>query len=102
MSKAERKLNVSTVLTVLHDAMAQLVFTIFFDLFQNSRSGFGSNHIRCITHATKKALTQTTEGLMAISDFLINMAGFYCMPLGQLQSHRIEVEFSVYLLRKGC
>ena len=29
MSKAERKLNVSTVLTVLHNAMAQLVFTIF-------------------------------------------------------------------------
>ena len=73
----------------------------FLDLFNNSSSGYGCKRFQSITHDTKKALVQTMEGLLAATQYLLNTAGFDYVLLGQLQSDRIEWEFSVYRQMTG-
>ena len=67
----------------------------FLDLFKTAESGHGSKRIHCLTHDTKRALVQTTEGLIAVCNHLLN-SGFKYVLLRELQSDRIEGEFSVY------
>ncbi|KAF2366136.1 hypothetical protein FHG87_003112 [Trinorchestia longiramus] len=38
----------------------------FLTIFQEATSGHGANRIQCLTHDTKKALVQTTQGLLAV------------------------------------
>ena len=56
--------------------------------------------IECLTHDTKKALVQTTEGQMAVCRHLYS-EGFTYVLLRELQSDRIEGEFSVYRQSTG-
>ena len=71
------------------------------DLFSKSRSGYGGNRYQSITHDTKKALVQTMEGLQAVSKFLFETAKYQYVLLGQIQSDRIEREFSIYRQMNG-
>ena len=54
-----------------------------------------------MTHDTKKALVQTTEGLIAVCKHLLNI-GFDYVLLREIQSDRIEGEFSVYRQSTGA
>lgn len=63
-------------------------------------SGHGAKRIQCLTHDTKRALVQTTEGLIAVCKHLFSV-GFDYVLLRELQSDRIEGEFSVYRQSTG-
>ena len=65
-------------------------------IFQRAPSGHGKGRKQCVTHDTKKALVQTMQGLTSICAHLLNLAGFQYVLLRELQSDRIEGEFSVY------
>ena len=67
----------------------------FLDFFCEAKSGHGPNRIQCLTHDTKKVLVQTTAGLIAVCSYLFS-AGFKYVCLREIQSNRIEGEFSVY------
>ena len=49
-----------------------------------------------MTHDTKKAMVQTMQGLMAVCSHLLHQADFKFVLLRELQSDKIEGEFSVY------
>ena len=72
----------------------------FLDIFKTAESGHGGNRINSLTHDTKRALVQTTEGLIAICNYLLN-SGFKYVLLRELQSDRIEGEFSTYRQANG-
>ena len=71
------------------------------EMFQSAQSGHGERRIQCFTHDTKRALVQTTEGMIAICQFLFSV-GFEYVLLRELQSDRIEGEFSVYRQSTGA
>lgn len=73
----------------------------FLELFLESESGHGPKRVQCLTHDTKRALVQTTEGLIAVCRFLFSV-GFQYVLLRELQSDRIEGEFSVYRQSTGA
>ena len=54
-----------------------------------------------LTHDTKKALLQTTAGQIEVCKYLFNL-GFDYVLLRELQSDRIEGEFSVYRQSTGA
>ena len=61
----------------------------------------GPSRIQCLTHDTKKALVQTMQGLKAVCNYLLSSAGFDYVVLRELQSDRLEGEFSVYRQSTG-
>ena len=74
----------------------------YHQIFQQAPSGYGKGRQRCVTHDTKKALVQTMQGLASICTHLLNHAGFQYVLLRELQSDRIEGEFSVYRQSTGA
>ena len=74
----------------------------FLAIFQEAASGHGPSRIQCLTHDTKKALVQTMEGLIAVCRYLINEENFQYVLLREIQSDRIEGEFSVYRQSTGA
>ena len=70
-------------------------------LFQQSESGHAPKRVACLTHDTRKALIQTTEGLIAVCQHLFSVSFNYVL-LRELQSDRIEGEFSVYRQSTGA
>ena len=74
---------------------------VFLEKFKESKSGHGANRVQCFTHDTKKALVQTTEGLIAVCEHLFSV-GFKYVLLREIQSDRIEGEFSVYRQSTGA
>ena len=73
----------------------------FADMFQALDSGHGPTRVQCLTHDTKRALMQTTHGLISVCAYLIE-AGFEYVLLREIQSDRIEGEFSVYRQSTGA
>ena len=73
----------------------------FLKLFKETDSGHGPKRVQCLTHDTKKALVQTTEGIIAVCRYLYTV-GFKYVLLRELQSDRIEGEFSVYRQSTGA
>ena len=71
-------------------------------IFKSAPSGHGKNRKECVTHDTKKALVQTMQGLSSICKHLLTHAGFQYVLLRELQSDRIEGEFSVYRQSTGA
>ena len=67
---------------------------LFLEQFQGMDSGHGAKRIQCLTHDTKRAFVQTIEGLIAVCKHLFSV-GFDYVLLRELQSDRIEGEFSV-------
>ena len=72
----------------------------FVQLFTNASSGQGPKRVKSLTHDTKKALIQTTEGLIAVCNFLFGV-GFEYVQLREIQSDKIEHEFGVYRKSTG-
>ena len=72
----------------------------YLNIFEGAKSGFGKNRIESLTHDTKKALVQTTAGQMAVCKHLYSK-GFKYVLLRELQSDRVEGEFSVYRQSTG-
>ena len=70
-------------------------------IFKASKSGHGSKRVQCMTHDTRKALIQTTEGQIALCKHLFTI-GFEYVLLRDIQSDRIEGEFSVYRQSTGA
>ena len=56
----------------------------------------------CVTHDTKKALVQTMQGMATICVHLLTQAGFQYALLRELQSDRIEGEFSMHRQSTGA
>ena len=83
----------STNLSVLSD---------YHQIFQRAHSGHGKGREHCVTHDTKKALVQTMQGMASICAHLLTQAGFQYVLLRELQSDRIEGEFSVYRQSTGA
>ena len=73
----------------------------YVNLFSSANSGYGSKRVRSLTHDTKNALVQTMTGLVAVSRYLINFAGFEYVLLGRIQSDRLEGEFAKYRSMTG-
>ncbi|RUS85684.1 hypothetical protein EGW08_006560 [Elysia chlorotica] len=73
----------------------------FVQLFENSDSGQGAKRVECLTHDTRRALIQTMNGLTALCKLLF-IKGFKYVLLRELQSDRIEDEFSVYRQSTGA
>lgn len=73
----------------------------FLEKFHAANSAHGQKRIQCLTHDTKRALIQTTEGLMAVCSHLLSK-GFKYVLLREIQSDRIEGEFSVYRQSTGA
>lgn len=71
------------------------------DVFEKSKSGQGHTRQECLTHDTLKALVQTTKGLIAVCKHLFSV-GFEYVILREIQSDRIEGEFSVYRQSTGA
>ena len=71
-------------------------------IFQKAPSRHGRVREQCVTHDTKKALVQTMRGLTFICAHLPTHAGFQYVLLLELQSDRIEGEFSVYRQSTGA
>ena len=63
--------------------------------------GQGKNRVQMLTHDTKKALVQTTAGQISVCRHLFQQ-GFQYVLLRELQSDRIEGEFSVYRQSTGA
>ena len=59
------------------------------ELFQNCKSGQGNGRISSLAHDTKKALVQTTEGLIATCNYLFSQ-GFVYVSLRHIQSDMME------------
>ena len=74
----------------------------FLTMFQQAASGHGASRIQCLTHDTKKALVQTMEGLIAVCHYLFTAANFKYVLLREIQSDRLEGEFSVYRQSTGA
>lgn len=74
----------------------------FLRIFQEAESGHGASRIQCLTHDTKKALVQTMQGLVAVCSYLLTSAGFEYVLLREIQSDRLEGEFSVYRQSTGA
>ena len=74
---------------------------LFLRKFKEAESGFGKNRIQCLTHDTKKAIVQTTEGMIDLCKHLLS-TGFKYAFLREMQSDRIEGEFSVYRQSNGA
>ena len=74
----------------------------YLQIFQKAPSGHGKGRKQCVTHDTKKALVQTMQGLTSICAHLLTHAGFQYVLLRELQSDRIEGEFSVYRQSTGA
>ena len=74
--------------------------SIHLQRFSASKSGHGKDRIQCLTHDTKRALVQTTRGHISICEYLLQ-AGFKYILLRELQSDRIEGEFSIYRQNTG-
>ena len=74
----------------------------FLTMFQKAVSGHGASRIQCLTHDTKKALVQTMEGLIAVCHYLFTTADFEYVLLREIQSDRLEGEFSVYRQSTGA
>ena len=74
---------------------------LFLEQFKCMKSGHGPKHVECVTHDTKKALVQTTEGLIGVWKHLFSV-GFDYILLYELQIDRIEGEFSVYRQSTGA
>ena len=70
------------------------------ELFSSSQSGHGKDRKQCLTHDTKRALIQTTRDQISISHYLFQ-EGFKYVLLRELQSGRIEGEFSIYRQATG-
>ena len=64
-------------------------------------SGQGPTRVNSLTHDTKKALEQTTAGQIEVCKHLFQK-GFTYVLLRDLQSDRIEGEFSVYRQSTGA
>ena len=64
-------------------------------------SGQGPTRVNSLTHDTKKALVQTTAGQIEVCKHLFQK-GFTYVLLRDLQSDRIEGEFSVYRQSTGA
>lgn len=73
---------------------------VFLKQFKEAESGQGATRIQCLTNDTKKALVQTTEGMIALCKHLFTI-GFDYVLLREIQSDRIEGEFSVYRQSTG-
>ena len=73
----------------------------FLEQFKASESGHGPKRVQCLTHDTRRALVQTTEGLISLCRHLFSI-GFEYVLLRELQSDRIEGEFSVYRQSTGA
>lgn len=71
-------------------------------MFQEAASGHGASRIQCLTHDTKKALVQTMEGFIAVCNYLFTTADFEYVLLREIQSDRLEGEFSVYRQSTGA
>ena len=76
--------------------------TSMLDTFKEAPSGHGISRVQCLTHDTKKALVQTMQGLAAVCHHLTSRAGFNYVLLREIQSDRIEAEFSVYRQATGA
>ena len=76
--------------------------TTFLRLFQEADSGHGATRIQCLTHDTKKALVQTMQGLVDVCKYLLTSADFQYVLLREIQSDRLEGEFSVYRQSTGA
>ena len=74
----------------------------FLSIFQEASSGHGANRIKCFTHDTKNTLVQTMQGLIAICRYLFRNADFHYVLLREIQSDRLEGEFSVYHQSTGA
>ena len=74
----------------------------FLLIFQEASSGHGANRIKCFTHDTKNALVQTMQGLIAVCRYLFRNADFHYVLLREIQSDRLEGEFSVYRQSTGA
>lgn len=73
---------------------------VIFHRFTQAPSGFGKDRIKCLTHDTKRALLQTTECQIFLCQHLLKN-GFNYVLLREIQSDRIEGEFSVYRQSTG-
>ena len=71
-------------------------------ILQTAPSGHGKGREQCVTHDTKRALEQTMQGLTSICAHLLTRAGFQYVLLRELQSDRIEGEFSMYWQSTGA
>ena len=71
-------------------------------IFQKDSSGHRKGREHCVTHDTNKALVQTMQGMTFICTHLLTQAGFQYVLLRELQSDRIEGEFSVYRQSTGA
>jgi len=74
----------------------------FLEIFQNAASAYGTNRKECLTHDTKNALVQTMRGLIAVCHYLLTKENFQYILLRELQSDRLEGEFSVYRQSTGA
>ena len=74
----------------------------FLGFFQEADSGHGATRIQCLTHDTKKALVQTMQGLVAVCNYLFTSGNFEYVLLREIQSDRLEGEFSVYRQSTGA
>jgi hypothetical protein len=74
----------------------------FLRIFQDAHSGHGATRIQCLTHDTKKALVQTMQGLVAVCNYLLTSGEFEYVLLREIQSDRLEGEFSVYRQSTGA
>lgn len=73
----------------------------YIKLFTLTSSGFGKTRIQSLTHDTKKALVQTTNGQYELCKYLFSL-GFSYVALREIQSDKIENEFSVYRQSTGA
>lgn len=71
-------------------------------IFQEAKSGHGASRVQCLTHDTQRALVQTMQGLVAVCKYLLTSAGFEYVLLREIQSDRLEGEFSVYRQSTGA
>lgn len=71
-------------------------------LFQQAPSGHGKGRQQCLTQDTKRALVQTMQGLAALCRYLLTYADFKFVLLREIQSDKIEGEFSVYRQSTGA
>ena len=73
----------------------------FLQQFETVDSGHGASRKECLTHDTKKALVQTMKGLISLCKHLLTHAEFDYVLLREIQSDKIESEFSVYRQSTG-
>lgn len=74
----------------------------FHQKFQQAPSGHGKSRKQSMTHDTKRAMVQTMQGLAALCKHLLTRADFKFVLLREVQSDKIEGEFSVYRQSTGA